>query len=195
MTTKKFSHALGEIGDQYVSEAISYTRQKRKSARSVWLVAALVSMFFLMGAAGVITTYHLVVGFNVEQTEEHFSVDFSTGSAPAVIENNRLWFIADGQHIDITDIIDENTPYIYTAVNNTTNRPSYIIIGGTPDDFGYAEIWTNNGVVGFAARHGDISMMMELTAQEFEQGMWEVPVESIDGLWLPNAIKQLEPEL
>ncbi len=187
--------AMGFIDDDLVSGAVTYTRQKNRSTRGPWLVAALVSVFFLMGAAGVVTRYHLVVGFPVEQTEERFSVDFSTGNAPAVMENDRLWFIADGQHIDITDSIDEDTPYIYTAVNPATNCPSYIIIGGTPDDFGYAEIWTNNGVIGFAARRGNVSMMMELTAKEFAQGMWEVPAESIAGLWLPNAIKQLAPEL
>ncbi len=197
MSIPRIAKALEYIGDDLVYGAVTYTGVKRKvrTVRSIWIAVALVSMFFLMGAASAITIYHLAVGFNVEQTGARFSIDFSTGSAPAVLENGRLWFTADGQHIDITDIIDENTPYIYTAVNPTTNRPSYIIVGGTPDDFGYAEIWTNNGIVGFAARYGDISTMMELTAKEFEQGLWEVPVESIDGLWLPNAIKQLEPKL
>lgn len=199
MHSKKFTEAMSELDGKYIAETLSYTSNVNPVIRfrrrfPVVFVAALAAIF-LMGAAGVVTIYHLVVGFNIEQTEERFSVDFSTGIAPAVIENDRLWFIADGQHIDITDSIDENTPYIYTTVNTTTNRTSYIIIGGTPDNFGYAEIWTNNGIVGFAARHGEVSMMMELTAQEFEQGMWEVPVESIDGLWLPNAIKQLLPEL
>ena len=30
MTPKKFSHALGEIGDKYVSESINYTAAKEK---------------------------------------------------------------------------------------------------------------------------------------------------------------------
>lgn len=194
MTAKKFSNALGNIGENYINEAVTYTVQ-RKSTHRVLLVAVLVSIFFLMGAAGVVTIYHLVLGFNVEQTGALFSVDFSAGNAPVVTEHGRLYFIADGQHIDITDIIDENTPYIYTTVNTEIDRPSHIIIGGAPDNLGYAEIWSNNGMIGLAVQYEDISMMMELTVQEFEQGMWEVAIDSMDGLWLYNAIIQLEAEL
>ena len=36
MTPKKFSHALGEIGDKYVSESINYTAAKKKNAWIKW---------------------------------------------------------------------------------------------------------------------------------------------------------------
>lgn len=98
-------------------------------------------------------------------------------------------------YTDITDLVDEDTPYIYTAVNTAANCPSYIIVGGAPDDFGYAEIWNHKGKVGFAARYRDISMMMELTIEEFEQGMWEPSLENMNGTWLSNAIVQLESKL
>lgn len=194
MNAIAFSNALGKVDNKYIMEAITYKR-KRKPFRITLVAAALAAMLLLMGAAGVVTVYNLLVGSDVVQDEHHFSVDFSTENAPAVIEDGRLWFVADGQHIGITYITDEETPYIYTAVNPDTSRPAYIIVGGTPENFGYAEIWINQSEVGFAARCGEVSMEMDLTAEQFHQGLWKSPVESTDSPWLSVAIKQLEPEL
>ena len=186
--------AMDRASNLQSSEATGIS-QKRKPLRIALLPAILATMVLLMGAAGVSTIYNLLVGYGVVQDEHQFSVDFSTEDAPVAIEEGHLWFIADGQHIDITDITDEETPYIYTTVNPDTSRPSYIIVGGTPENFGYAEIWINQSVVGFAARCGEISMGMELTAEQLQQGLWESPVESTGSPWLSVAIKQLELEL
>ena len=206
MKNERLLDALEKIDEELIEEAAPGNKPPKKKAnitcqrrrlsyRKGWLVAVLAASLFLVGAGSVVTIYNLVVGFGVEQTEDYFSVNFSEGVAPAVIENGRLWFVAAGEHIDITDIIDENTPYIYSTVNTRTNQPSYIIIGGTRDDFGYAEIWVNQGEIGFAARRGELSMMMKLTIQQFQQGLWKEPAESMEGTWLINAIKQLELEL
>ena len=40
MTTKTFSHALGEIGDKYISEATSYTAAKKKNSWMKWSAMA-----------------------------------------------------------------------------------------------------------------------------------------------------------
>ena len=206
MKNERLLDALEKIDEELIEEAAPGNKPPKKKAnitcqrrrlsyRKGWFVAVLAASLFLVGAGSVVTIYNLVVGFGVEQTEDYFSVNFSEGVAPAVIENGRLWFVAAGEHIDITDIIDENTPYIYSTVNTRTNQPSYIVIGGTRDDFGYAEIWVNQGEIGFAARRGELSMMMKLTIQQFQQGLWKEPAESMEGTWLINAIKQLELEL
>ena len=50
MTTKTFSHALGEIGDKYVSEAISYTFSKKKNGWMKWgAMAACLCLVVLVG--------------------------------------------------------------------------------------------------------------------------------------------------
>lgn len=56
-----------------------------------------------------------------------------------VEEGNRLMFVADGQHIDITDLVDENTPYIYTY-QNSDGDDCYTVVGGAADDYGYIEL-------------------------------------------------------
>lgn len=158
------------------------------------LIAAIIAML-LMGAAGIIKIYTLVTGFSIEQIDIGFHVDSSTAIAPAVLKDGRLWFTADGQRIDITDQIDNDTPFIYTTVNPRTNEPAYIIIGGTPENFGYVEVWKSQGRIGFAGRYGRITTVMDITQEEFNQGIWIPVVEDIKGKWLYNAIKELEPEL
>lgn len=65
--------------------------------------------------------------------------DSSKLKPPAEVIDGRLIFTADGQHIDITDITNEQTPYIYETVNPETKLPDIFIVGGTPEDFGWIE--------------------------------------------------------
>lgn len=58
---------------------------------------------------------------------------------PVELRGGRLWFTADGQELDITGLVDENTPYIYTRTDPGSGTTGYIIVGGTPENFGWAE--------------------------------------------------------
>lgn len=186
--------AIEGAADTALSEE-GYGSRKRRAHRLVLLPAALAAILVLMGAFSVPTIYNLLSGYGVRRNEARFSVDFSNENPPAAAKEGRLWFIADGQQIDITDITDAETPYIYTTINPDLGSRIYIIVGGTSDDFGFAEIWINHGIIGFAARRGEASMMMELTARQFRQGLWEAPAQSVGGSWLTAAVRQLEPEL
>ena len=55
-------------------------------------------------------------------------------------EAGRLWFVADGQHIDITDRINESTPYIYSSEDDEGNR-TVVVVGGEPERCGWMERW------------------------------------------------------
>lgn len=57
------------------------------------------------------------------------------------LEQGRIIFTGDGQHIDVTDLIDEETPYIYPYKNAGDGSQGYIVIGGTPDFFAFADIY------------------------------------------------------
>ena len=50
MKTKTFSNALGEIGDQYVSEAISYSAAKKKNSWMKWGAMAACLCLVVVGA-------------------------------------------------------------------------------------------------------------------------------------------------
>lgn len=87
MTTKTFSHALGEINDKYVNEAIAYQCEKKKvfSVRHKWL--SRVACFFLV----ILLTGSAILTFSVEaraaffgwvrEQYENFYVYFFEGDA------------------------------------------------------------------------------------------------------------------
>lgn len=58
---------------------------------------------------------------------------------PIVLEEGKLWLIADDQRLDLTELIDESTPYIYTSTQENSSLTLYVAVGGTPEDFGWKE--------------------------------------------------------
>ena len=54
------------------------------------------------------------------------------------LENGLLWFVADGQRVDVTSQVNENTPYVWTQWEKNGGL-HYIIVGGTPEDYGWFE--------------------------------------------------------
>ena len=55
-----------------------------------------------------------------------------------VVVGGRLWFVADGQRLDVTERVDDETPYVHTTVDEAGNL-HYWIVGGTPEDYGWFE--------------------------------------------------------
>ena len=55
---------------------------------------------------------------------------------PIAVESGRLFFTANEEHLDVTDLCSEETAYVYVLQDNTGIR-HYFIIGGTPDSPGY----------------------------------------------------------
>ena len=54
------------------------------------------------------------------------------------LEGGRLWFVAGDQRVDVTDQVDEETPYIWTQWLEDGSL-HYIVVGGTPEDYGWFE--------------------------------------------------------
>ena len=70
------------------------------------------------------------------------------------LEGGRLWFVAGDQRVDVTDQVDEETPYVYTATDEEGNL-HYIIVGGTPEDYGWFEgVTAPDGSGGGSGRPG-----------------------------------------
>ena len=64
--------------------------------------------------------------------------DTSDAVAPAEYADGKLVFTANGEKIDITDQVSETQAYMYTYVD-VEEVTHYLIVGGTPEEFGYAE--------------------------------------------------------
>ena len=55
------------------------------------------------------------------------------------LEDNRVFSLLNGEHVDITDRISQDTPYITDCSDPETGLTHYIIMGGTPEHYGWFE--------------------------------------------------------
>ena len=134
--------------------------QKRRmpSAKALVLAAALAVGCVLSIAAGLpAQVYNAMTGgsmiYTNDQFGSHITITFNEEDCPLVLENGRLIFVNGEEHTDITDLVNENTPYIYEHTDPATGNKGYVVVGGTPEDFGWAEcsslgMYGNNFCVG-----------------------------------------------
>lgn len=77
---------------------------------------------------------------------ESASTSFNTSEAvaPAEYADGSLVFTANGEQIDITTQVSETKAFTYTYVD-TEKVTHYLIVGGQPQEFGYAEFIKDEG--------------------------------------------------
>lgn len=126
--------------------------------------------------------------FSLEEISAWYDVSFAYES-PIEERDGRLWVKTGDEEKDITDLVDENTPYI-EALDRTNNNGTYIfeaylIVGGTPGNYKYVEIFNNNGEKRDSMNRGDFSVFGDevysytLTV-DGEPIEWEQLIESIE---------------
>lgn len=139
------------VKDRVLAQAAPARRGKRAGMKLMLVAAAAVACVGLMAAGLPAQVYTMFTGGTVVAQSGTGEISIGlTGDdpvSPVTAENGRLWFTADGQHVDITGLIDENTPYIYTRTDPDTGSIGYIIVGGTMDDLGYVELTSMDGVL------------------------------------------------
>lgn len=115
-------------------------RPKKKTLRLAMALAAVLAV--LVGAGYPYIQHRLVNGkISFEVTSDGRITSFVHYGPIVDMEDGRLFFIQDdGQRIDITDLVNENIPYIYDGSDPDTEMTYYIIIGGTPECYGYIEL-------------------------------------------------------
>lgn len=184
--------------------------QKRRtpSVKVMVLAAALAVGCVLSIAAGLpAQVYNFVAGgsatINPGTGEGFFNYDIE-GNDPITVENGRLWFDADGQKVDVTDKMDANTPYIYERTDPKTGNKGYVVLGGTVDNYGWAEFFLaedgscsmlgNNAWEYMVPIDGKDIPMSDLT--EAQRDMLNadggVPMVTVNQPWLDAALAQLD---
>ena len=98
-------------------------------------------------------------------------------------KDGRLYLTIDGETTDITDRIDRQTPYIYTYTNDESNivsgKVSYVIAGGTPDDYGVVDIAYIEGLGWWGGGAIDGNADNDLHVANWDNGMYdETPTQS-----------------
>ena len=148
---RDYRHMMEQVAlsDQKKEEIMAMIENKNTARRrmprvaKIVLVAALAVGCVLSIAASLPTqVYHFIgggsvtidPGTNTAYYDQLYAVD-----PVEVDENGRVWLTADGQHLDITDKVDEYTPYIYEGTDEATGQKGYLVIGGSHDNLGWME--------------------------------------------------------
>lgn len=134
----------GAVRERVMAHAAP-TRGKKRLVRKLLLAAAVIAASVGAAAAGQAMMRYVSPGGAVLVEGDRYSVGQAGDAELVVLEDGRLWFVADGQHIDMTDLVDENTAYTYVISDPDTGAVSSIIAGGTTEDFGWCEIFTAPG--------------------------------------------------
>ena len=125
---------------QAMAAAPARRKQKMPRKKKILLAAALAAALILLAGAGYpYFRYQLVKGsltFGQEAAGKYKS--FLEKNTIVEEEDGRLFFATeDGQRIDITDLVSEETPYIYDGSDPDAGLTYYIIMGGTPECYGW----------------------------------------------------------
>ena len=188
--------------------------QKRRmpSVKALVLAAALAVGCVLSIAAGLpAQVYNFVTGGSVVVEPGGAEVNFTlTGDeevSPVIVENGRLMLEADGQKLDITDKVDENTPYVQERTDPATGNKGYVVVGGTVDNYGWAEFFlTEDGTCSMMGDNAWDNMVpvdgKDIPLGQLTEDQIDALNESDDNLmktvnrpWLDKAIAQLGLEV
>lgn len=189
------------------------TQKRRKpSVKALVLAAALAVGCVLSIAAGLpAQVYNFLAGGQVVVQPDGASVDFALmgdeETGPVTVENGRLMFNADGQKLDITDKVDESTPYVYEHTDPATGNKGYVVVGGTVDNYGWAEFFlTEDGTCSMMGDNAWDNMVpvdgKDIPLGQLTEDQIDALNESDDNLmktvnrpWLDKAITQLGLEV
>lgn len=174
--------------DQDRVKALVRTKVRRGRLRQVLLIAAALTMclglvgwscgeriFQLVGGGQVTIGGSMGAGYG----EVHTSDGYDENGKPLVVssEESRLWVVARGQRVDVTDQVDEKTPYVDTWWDGEGNL-YYVIVGGTPEDYGWYEGVTvpdgSGGGSGILSSRTDISPGEQNDVEWFTRGREQV---------------------
>lgn len=183
------------VNQERIKEAVLGTvKKKRYTVRKVVvLAAALAACLALVGFTWGEQIIQLMSGGQVIIGQTGIGGGYGTVTMsdgydeqgnPTVIalEEGRLWFVADGQRLDVTDQVDDETPYVHTAVDEQCNL-HYWIVGGTPEDYGWFEGVTlpdgSGGGGGVPHSRTDLTQ-----AEKLEEPEWYLTgKEQVEDLW------------
>ena len=149
MTTKKFSNALGNIGESYVDEAVNYTAKKKSNAWLKW--GAIAACFCLV--VGVV--FRIAIGFFPSQMTDTYRegtlIEITNESElPAQYEGKLLAFNLGFEQYELyykTDGKAENTDDWYSLLASKYDANGDIILHcmfgeTTVDDWKISRVFT-----------------------------------------------------
>ena len=131
------------VKDRVLAMATAPIRRKQKMPRKkkILLAAALAAAMVLLMAAGYPYIKYSFAGgmLSFEQTADSRITTFVQNEVVKYEEGRLIFTRDDGQRMDITDLVSEETPYIYDGSDPDTGMIYYVVMGGTPESYGWFE--------------------------------------------------------
>ncbi|MDE6280839.1 MAG: hypothetical protein K2M15_03455 [Oscillospiraceae bacterium] len=161
------------VKERVLAQVTPAKKRRVPTIKVALLAAALAVGCALCVAAGLPQdTFQLFTGgtfwadVQMSGPNRHVYADLSNAfpEDPLVLEDGRLWLVLNGERTDITDLIDEETPYIVEYLDPETNLASSLILGGVPEDFGWIlwqELPNGGGYSGYGHNHDTIYVLMD----------------------------------
>ena len=198
------------VKERVLTQAVPAKKRRMPPPTKVLIAAALAAGCLLCIAAGLPqNTFQLFTGgtlwadVNMRGPNRHVYADLSNAfpEDPLVLEDGRLWLVLNGKRTDITDRIDEETPYIIEYLDPETNLMSSLILGGVPEDFGWyleQELPNGGGYSGYGHNYHTIYVLMDsgeirLWSEELgheENDEWKY-YDWFDKPWYANGYDQM----
>lgn len=125
------------VKEKVLAQAAPAGKRRRPSLKVALLAAALAVGCVLCIAAGLPNiVYQLANGtLTYEQTSTSKTATLVSGPLMSR-EDGRIFSLLNGEHLDITDLISQDTPYINDRSDPETGMTYYIVMGGTPEHYG-----------------------------------------------------------
>ena len=136
--------------EKAVSELLAKVKPKKTFRTSFFKVliaaAALVCLTAIVGFTYLtyewsISGNSMVMSQQGNTTSYQMTFNGEKMDHPIRLEDGRVILTYEDEETDITDLIDEETPFIYTYTNPVTGWEGYIIAGGGTEDLGYANVY------------------------------------------------------
>lgn len=147
------------VKDRVLANVKAPKKQMSKRKKILLASALAAVMVLLVGAGFPYFQYRLSGGLLSYEERSDGRIIALVHYGPVMsLEDGRLFFHQDdGQDIDITDLISVETPYIYDGSDPESEMTYYVILGGTPEHYGWFEWITVPDPFPSDERYGSIS--------------------------------------
>lgn len=133
---------IGVVKARVLAQAAPAQKARMPRKKKALLAAALAAVLVVLIGAGFPYIQHRLANgtLSFEKTPKGWQTSFLLDRLMMTLEDGRLYFNQDGGgRVDVTGLVSQDTPYIYDDSDPDTGLVYYVILGGTPECYGYLE--------------------------------------------------------
>ena len=185
--------------------AAAPAKHKMPRRRKLLLAGALAAVMAVLVGAGFPYIQHQLANgtLSFEQTPDSKIYSWKSTGPMFDMEDGRLFFLPNGERIDITDQISEDTPYIYDNSDPDAGVTDYVILGGTLENLGAFE-WVvtpdpftyegENAPIHEGTEEGLVYAYSYDVYEQSDTAYWEPYIHSSSHIGLGKVVSFTRPE-